>query len=204
MRRDRISLLFTTMLLWSIAPVPVFTQEVPPAIGTQMPNGKIFGAIPGNPQRTNNFPTAVALSPDGRYAVLLHSGYGAYSSGEKQSLSVLNLETNVLSDFPDDRLGSDARQSYFIGLAFSLDGKHLFASIASLTDPLGKKKGSTGNGVAAYSFENGRVAPERFMALAPRGTIPSGKERRAEFKDVTYPAGLSVGQSDGEERLLVA
>src|SRR5271167_2548194 len=178
MRRDRISLLFTTMLLWSIAPVPVFTQEVPPAIGTQMPNGKIFGAIPGNPQRTNNFPTAVALSPDGRYAVLLHRGYGAYSSGEKQSLSVLNLETNVLSDFPDDRLGSDARQSYFLGLAFSRDGRHLYASVASLTDPLGKGKGTTGNGIAIYTFENGNVTPERFLPLPPRTKFPLGKLHR--------------------------
>lgn len=42
------------------------------------------------------------------------------------------------------------------------------------------------------------------MPLAPRTTIPAGKVRRDEFKDVTYPAGLSVGQSGGEERLLVA
>jgi hypothetical protein len=136
--------------------------------------------------------------------VLLHSGYGAYTSGEKQSLTVLNLETNELADFPDNRLGSKARQTYFLGLAFSLDGKHLFASMASLTDPLGKKKGSTGNGIAVYSFENGHIAPERFLPLTPRENIPAGKERRADFKDVTYPAGLSIGQSGGEERVLVA
>ena len=76
--------------------------------------------------------------------------------------------------------------------------------MASLTDPLGKQKGSTGNGIAVYSFENGRIAPERFMPLAPRTKIPAGKKRRSEFKDVTYPAGLSVGWSGGEERLLVA
>src|SRR5271167_4647866 len=191
----------SAVLLSLMAPA-LCAQDAPQKMW--LPNGKLLGEVPGVPRQVNNLPTAAAISPDGRFAVLLHSGYGAYTSGEKQSLSVLNLETNELSDFPDDRLSSKARQTYFIGLAFSLDGKHLFASIASLTDPLGKKKGSTGNGVAAYSFENGRVAPERFMALAPRGTIPSGKERRAEFKDVTYPAGLSVGQSDGEERLLVA
>jgi DNA-binding beta-propeller fold protein YncE len=191
----------STVLLCLMAPA-LSAQDAPQEVW--LPNGKLLSAVPGAPRPTNNLPTAAAISPDGKFAVLLHSGYGAYSSGEKQSLSVLNLATDELSDFPDDRLGSKARQTYFIGLAFSLDGKHLFASIASLTDPLGTKKGSTGNGVAAYSFENGRVAPERFMALAPRGTIPSGKQRRAEFKLVTYPAGLSVGQSDGEERLLVA
>jgi len=171
---------------------------------TQLPNGKLLAEVPGNPRQTNNLPTAVALSPDGRFAVLLHSGYGSYTSGKKQSLSVLNLETDELTDFPDDRLAAKARQTYFLGLAFSLDGKHLFASIASLTDPLGKKKGSTGNGIAVYTFENDRVTPERFLPLLPRTKLPAGKIRRPEYKDVTYPAGLSIGKSGGEERLLVA
>jgi DNA-binding beta-propeller fold protein YncE len=171
---------------------------------TQLPNGKLLADAPGNPRQTNNLPTAIVLSPDGQFAVLLNSGYGAYSSEKKQSLSVLNLETDELTDFPDDRLGAKARQTYFLGLAFSLDGKHLFASMASLTDPLGKKKDSTGNGIAVYTFENGRVIPERFIPLPPRTTLPAGKIRRPELKDVTYPAGLTLAKSGGEERLLVA
>jgi DNA-binding beta-propeller fold protein YncE len=171
---------------------------------TQLPNGKLLTDVPGNPRRTNNLPTAVAISPDGHFAVLLNSGYGSYSSGKKQSVSVLNLETDELTDFPDDRLAAKARQTYFLGLAFSLDGKHLFASMASLTDPLGKQKGSTGNGVAVYSFEQGRVTPERFMPLLPRTKLPAGRIRRPEYNDVTYPAGLSIARDRGEERLLVA
>ena len=170
----------------------------------QLPNGKLLGEVPGKPRTMNNLPTAMALSPDGRFAVVLHSGFGAYTSGQKQSLSVLNLAADTLTDFPDDRLGNKARQTYFLGLAFSLDGKHIFASMASLTDPLGKQKGSTGNGIAVYGFDNGRVVPERFLPLPPRKDIPSGKERREEFQDVTYPAGLSVAKVAGEERMLVA
>jgi len=136
--------------------------------------------------------------------VLLHCGYGAYTSGEKQSLTVLNLETNELRDFPDERLAHDAKQSYFLGLAFSLDGRRLYASMASLNDPLGKGKGNTGNGIAVYGFERGIVKPERFLPLAPRKEVPQKKLRRAAFKDVTYPAGLSVGMSEGQERILVA
>ena len=192
---------FFLLLLFLLAPSLV-AQDAPHT--TQLPNGKLLTGVPGNPRPTNNLPTAIALSPDGLFAVLLHSGYGAYTSGGKQSLSVLNLETDELTDFPDDRLGSKARQTYFLGLAFGLDGKHLFASMASLTDPLGKQKGSTGNGIAVYTFENGRVAPERFMPLAARDKIPGGKIRRPEFRDVTYPAGLGIGISGGEERLLVA
>src|SRR5258708_6378608 len=170
----------------------------------EWPNGRLLGPVPGNPSEINSLPTAAAVAPDGRFVVFLHSGFGAYAEGNKQSLSVLNLETNVLTDFPDHRLGRNARQTYFLGLAFSLDGKHLYASIASYTDPLGKKQGSTGNGIAIYSFGNGQIAPERFIKLPPRASLPPSKKRREQFKDVTYPAGLSVGNVAGEERILVA
>ena len=183
-------------------PFLLSSQTTPPL--TRLPNGKLLGEVPGHPRQINNFPTAVALSPDGKFSVFLHSGYGAYTSGEKQSLSVLNLATDDLTDFPDARLGQHARQSYFLGLAFSLDGKHLYASMASLTDPLGKKKGSTGNGIAVYSFDDGKVIPERFISIPPRTKIPAGKLRRDDFKDVTYPAGLALAMSAGQERLLVA
>ena len=179
------------------------TKPPDPAL-RQLSNGKLLGDVPGNPRPTNNFPTVAAVSPDGKFAVLLHSGYGAYSSGEKQSLTVLNLESNELRDFPDERLGPDAKQTYFLGLAFSVDGKHLYASMASLTDPLGEGKGSTGNGIAVYAFSKGAVTPERFLPLFPREKLPQGKVRRAQFKNVTYPAGLSAGMSGGEERILVA
>ena len=193
------SLVFLVLVLYAS---PLLAQGPPGR--SPLPNGKVLTYVPGRPRQTNDLPTAIAISPDSRFAVLLHSGYGAYTSGQKQSLSVLNLETDVLTDFPDDRLASEARQTYFIGLVFGLDGKHIFASVASLTDPLGKQKGSTGNGVAVYAFENGRIAPERFVPLAPRIKLPTGKIRRIEFRDVTYPAGLSIGKSNGMERLLVA
>ena len=48
------------------------------------------------------------------------------------------------------------------------------------------------------------ITPERFMPLPPRDQIPGRKIRRPEFRDVTYPAGLAIGMSGGQERLLVA
>ncbi len=201
---NRLSI-FLLFLIFSIATQSLLAQNAaPPSAPKQMSNAKWLGEVPGHPQPTNNFPTAIALSPEGRFAVLLHSGYGSYSSDEKQSLSVLDLKTNVLTDFPDDRLGSSAKQTYFLGLAFSLDGHHLFASMASYTDPLGKQKGSTGNGIAVYGFENGRITPERFLPIAPRTKLPAGKARHDELRDVTYPAGLSVADIRGEVRILVA
>jgi hypothetical protein len=189
---------FALALMFCCAPARA--QQTP----VNLPNGKILSTVPGHPRPINNLPTHAVLSPDNKFAVFLHSGYGAYTSGEKQSLTVVNLETNELTDFPDDRLGSNAKQSYFLGLAFSLDGRHLYASMASFTDPLGKKAGDTGNGIAVYTFNNGRVSPEKFLPLAPRARIPNGKLRRKEFDDVTYPAGLSVLNLAGAESLLVA
>lgn len=190
------SLFLSVLALFSL---PLSAQQTP----VNLPNGRVLAEVPGHPRSINNLPTAAALSPDGKFAVLLHSGYGSYASGEKQSLTVLNLETNELADFPDDRLGHD-HQTYFLGLAFSLDGHHLYASMASFTDPLGKKPGDTGNGIAIYTFESGRVSPEKFLPLSPRKTIPKGKLRRKEFADVTYPAGLSVANVNGSESILVA
>src|ERR1700739_2302624 len=165
---------------------------------------KFFAMFPAIRDASTISPPPPAISPDGPFAVFLHSGYGSYSSDGKQSLTVLNLQTDALRDFQDDRLPQHAKQSYFLGLAFSLDGKHLYASIASLSDPLGKGKGNTGNGIAVYTLEDGEITPERFLPLAPRPQLPAGKLRRSEFNDVTYPAGLSVGLVDGVECLLVA
>ena len=174
---------------------------------TQLPNGRLLGEVPGHPRTINNLATAAAVSPAGRFVVFLHSGYGAYSADSKhsyQSLSVFNVATGAIADFPETRLDHRAHQTYFLGLAFSLDGKHLYASMASYTDPLGKKTNDTGNGIAVYSFDEGKIAPEKFLPLAPRTSLPRGKLRRDEFKDVTYPAGISVGKVGGEERILVA
>jgi hypothetical protein len=192
------------LVLLGLAVFPLEAQNSPAPSQTQLPNAKLLSQVPGEPRRINNFPTAAAISPDAHYAVFLHSGYGAYTSDRKQSLTVLNLETNSLRDFPDARLGHNSKQTYFLGLAFSVDGKHLYASMASLSDPLGKEQGSTGNGIAVYSFQDGEIRPERFLPIAPRTSTPHGKVRRDEFKDVTYPAGLSAVISDGVERLLIA
>ncbi len=169
---------------------------------------RLLSDMPGMPQRTNSFPATVALSPDGRYLALLNNGYGTAESQFQESIAILDLQNNRLSDFPDSRLGKQAHQTYFLGLSFSRDGKQLYASIASLTDPEGKQAGNLGNGIAVYRLEGGRVTPERFIAipLQPLGAghpatrvgsgVPAGKA-------VPYPAGLAV-VAGGREKLLVA
>jgi DNA-binding beta-propeller fold protein YncE len=171
---------------------------------TQLPNGRLLGSVPGKPRPTNSLPSAVAASPDQRYVALLNAGYGTYDSGERQSIAIFDRRSNQLTDFPDERLSQKAKQSYFLGLAFSRDGRRLYASMSSLTDPLGKGQRSTGNGIAVYRFDEGKVTPEGFLAMPPRRAIPKGMLRREDMRDVTYPAGLSVGSAGGEERILVA
>src|SRR5271170_1824610 len=167
--------------------------------------------VPGYLARTNSFPATIALSPDGRYAALLNQGYGTQESGARQSIAIFDLSNNQLHDFPDDRLSDDysTRQSYFIGLAFSSDGKHLYASMGSITDPTGEKRKSTGNGIAVYKFGGGRVTPERFIKIAPQ-PVADGKEVAFGLRTTPagtappYPAGFAVLPGGKGDRLVIA
>ena len=168
--------------------------------------------VPGFIARTNSYPATIAMSPDGRYAALLNQGYGTVESGARQSIGVLDLSNNQLHDFPDDRLVADTastRQSYFIGLAFSSDGKHLYASMGSITDPTGEKPTSTGNGIAVYKFADGQVTPERFIKIPPQ-RVAEGKEVAYGIRKTPpgtappYPAGFAVLPGTDGDRLLIA
>jgi DNA-binding beta-propeller fold protein YncE len=163
--------------------------------------------VPGYLARTNSFPATIALSPDGRYAALLNQGYGTQETGARQSIGILDLSNNQLHDFPDDRLSDEAttRQSYFIGLAFSRDSKHIYASMGSITDPTGEKPTSTGNGIAVYKFADGKVTPERFIKIPPQ-PIAKGKEVAYSLRKtpagtaIPYPAGFAVLPPQVERR----
>src|SRR5271165_4688969 len=103
-------LVFATLTAAAQSPAP--KKEVP------LPSSKtLLLPAPGAPQRTNSLPTAIALSPDGKYLAILNNGYGTAESQYQQSIAVLDLTTNQLRDFPDSRLAQDARLTYFLGLA---------------------------------------------------------------------------------------
>ncbi len=175
-----------------------------------LPSSKLLlPPAPGHPQPTNTFPTADVLSPDGKYLAILNNGYGTEESDYQQSIAILDLSTHKVTDFPDSRLGQRAGQTYYLGLSFSQDGSKLYASIASLTDPTGNKPNDTGNGVAVYSFQDGRLAPERFIKI-PLAPLARGKKSIADSKElprgsaISYPAGLAVLPGADSEKLLVA
>jgi DNA-binding beta-propeller fold protein YncE len=174
-----------------------------------LPTSKMLTVpAPGRIGSTNSFPATMVLSPDGHYAALLNDGYGTQETLARQSISILNLDTNQITEFPDARFSDEAHQSYFIGLAFSSDGKHLDASVGSLTDPTGARQGDTGNGIAVYSFSAGKVAPERFIPI-PLQPLSTGKKLAVGLiapphMAIPYPAGIATVAVGRHEKLLVA
>ncbi len=169
---------------------------------------QLIEEIPGRPQRLNSLPISMAVSPDGRYVVTVNAGYGTFESQYEQSLAVLETQTGALTDFPEDRTPARARQTLYSGLAFSRDGSHLYASMASLTDPLGNGKDETGSGILVYRFAEGKIAPERFIPLPLQQLAPGRKTKLIGGVDgdkgVPYPAAIAVAGSADSEKLLVA
>jgi len=205
---NRAALISLAALLALQIPAPAQEKSI------SLPTSKLLTTpTPGRIANTNSFPATIALSPDGRYAVLLNDGFGTQETSATQSIAVLDLQTNRLADFPDKRFGEEARQSYFLGLVFSSDGKHLYASVGSVTDPTAQKPGDTGNGIAAYTFENGKVSPDRFIAIArqalPKEKIVSlGLQTTPVGTAIPYPAGLALlpaaDRDPQQDRLLIA
>jgi len=152
---------------WVALGVVLLAGTVALGQGTVMdlPSSKQLGMVPGNPQRVNSEPISMAVSPDGRYVVTVNAGYGTFESKYQQSLAVMDTQTSKVVDFPDDRTATSGKQTLYSGLAFSGDGKHLYASMASLTDPTGAAKGDVGNGIAVYGFDAGKITPERLIPI---------------------------------------
>jgi len=190
--------------------VAVAQESKPDGSSISLPTSKTLTIpSPGRIGSTKSFPATITLSPDGHYAALLNDGYGTQETMAMQSIAVLDLKTNQLSDYPDKRFGEEVHQSYFLGLVFSSDGKHLYASVSSITAPTGRRPGDTGNGIAVYSFVEGKVASERFIAIEPQALaagkkVAIGLQKTPAGTAIPYPAGLALVPAGGHDRLLVA
>ena len=174
-----------------------------------LPTSKqLIGEIPGHPQRLNSLPMSMAVSPGGRYVVTVNAGYGTLESKYEQSLAVLDTQTGAVTDFPDDRTPGSAKQTLYSGLAFSSDGNHVYASMGSESNPAGDGKAATGNGVVVYGFNEGKIAPERFIPLPLQQLAPGKKTKLLGGVDgdkgVPFPAAIAVVALGGAEKLLVA
>jgi DNA-binding beta-propeller fold protein YncE len=181
-----------------------------------LPTSKqIVRPVPGDPQRINGLPMTMAVSPDGRYVVTVNAGYGTYESQYYESLAVLDTKTGVLTDYPDDRTGVKSKQTLYSGLAFSGDGRHLYASMGSETDPVGNWKEVTGSGVVVYGFDGaatGKQIVREKMLSVPLQQLAAGRKTRLiggveGDKAIPFPAAIEVVKPAGSasgERLLVA
>ncbi|HZE26627.1 MAG TPA: phosphoesterase [Terriglobales bacterium] len=185
------------------------SQEAATPPGITLPTSKTLASGPGRLSKLNSFPATIAISPDGHSAAMLHAGYGTQDARGRQSISVVNLDSSQVVDFPEERLPEEAHQSYFVGLAFSGDGNHLYASVGSITDPTGQQPGDTGNAIAVYGFRNGKVTPERSIKIPPSKLAADKRVASALVKTpggtaIPYPAGLAVVSSPGGDRLVIA
>jgi DNA-binding beta-propeller fold protein YncE len=171
-----------------------------------LPTSKqIVRPVPGGPQRLNSLPMSMAISADGRYVVTVNAGYGTYESQYYQSLAVLDTKTGVVADFPDDRTALAAKQTLYSGLAFSGDGRHLYASMGSATNPVGDGKANTGSGVTVYGFDAGKILREKMLSI-PLQQLAAGRKTMllgGGDKGVPFPAAIAVLKGNSE-RLLVA
>ncbi len=208
----RLSLVVFVIVFFAFQNVLPAQQRQPESSSIPLPTSKrLTVPAPGRVGSTNSFPATIAISRDGRYAALLNDGYGTQETLATQSIAILNLKTNQLRDFPDARFSDHAHQSYFLGLVFGGDGKHLYASVGSITDPAGEKPEDTGNGIAVYKFKDGKIAPERFIAIAAQA-LAAGKKVATELQHappgsaLAYPAGLVLlpERDKHHDRLLVA
>jgi YVTN family beta-propeller protein len=174
-----------------------------------LPTSKqILRPVPGSPQRLNSLPMSMAVSPDARYVVTVNAGYGTFESNYMQSLAVLDTQTGTVVDFPEAATASRAKQTLYSGLAFSRDGKHLYASMGSETDPLGTMSGDTGSGVVVYGFDAGKIVKQRMMKI-PLQQLAAGRKTlliggKEGDKGVPFPAAIAVIGTAGAEKLLVA
>src|ERR1035441_5037215 len=185
------SLLSVASMVLSLAAGPLAAQT------HDLPTSKQWmGPMPGQPQRLNSLPMTMAVSPDGRYVVTVNAGYGTFESQYEQSLAVLDTQTGAVADFPDARTPGRAKQTLYSGLAFSRDGNHVYASMGSISDPLGDGKNETGSGAAVYSFAAGKIASERLIHL-PLQQLAQGRKTKLiggveGDKGVPLPAAIAV------------
>lgn len=161
-----------------------------------LPTSKqIVRPVPGQPRRLNSLPISMAVSPDRKYVVTANVGYGTWESKYDQSLAVISTQTGSILDFADDRFNLHAKHTMYSGLAFSNDGKRVFATVGSSSDPEARRKGDLGNGILVYKFEDGKLKPDHVISIpvqqlaAGRKTLLRGNVEGD--KGIPFPAAIA-------------
>jgi DNA-binding beta-propeller fold protein YncE len=171
---------------------------------------KIVEPVPGSPQMLNSLPMASAWSPDHRYLALVNAGFGTVESDYQQSIAILDTSTGKLADYPIPLTDVLQPQTLYSGIAFSVDGSHLYVSFDSISEPTGGKPDETGNAIGVYLFTGSgltmdRTIPVPLRQLSGRMSQHHGDMALPENEAIPAPTGLvAVKGEDGAEKLLVA
>ena len=187
---------------------PVLAQSTHTVV---LPTSKqLAEPVPGSPQRLNSLPMTAALSPDGRYLAVVNAGYGTFESQYQQSIAVIDIQSGKVTDFPEPRTAKGLPQTLYSGLAFGKDGRRLYAVFDSLTAPQGKSVDQTGNAIAVYDFNDGRVKAEQLLPV-PLQQLAAGKLQNRlgaalpPGMAIPSPAGIAVRKGPaGNDELLIA
>jgi YVTN family beta-propeller protein len=135
-----------------------------------LPSGYVVTPA-GQQTRLGDLPLGAAASPDGRWLVVSNDGRGI------QSLQVIDTATGAVTQ----TLPYTRPETVFTGLAFSTDGRRLFAA------------GGENNKIRTFDVTNGVLTETASLAIPD---VPAdGKSLKP------FPAGLAV---TGDGRVLVA
>ncbi len=148
-------------------PEPSSRDERSPGV-PWLPTGKTLDPA-GTSVDVGSLPLALTLSPDGRYALLLLNGW------REQGIQVVDRASGSV-------VQTALQQAAFLGVAFSPDGRTLYAS------------GGNQDVVYRYAWSEGRVSLVDSLVLALKADQRRSGER--------YPGGLAVSPDGG--RLYVA
>jgi DNA-binding beta-propeller fold protein YncE len=155
----------------------------------------------------------MAVSSDKRYVVTVNSGYGTFESGYRQSLSVMDTQTGKVEDFQEPRTAITSKEDLYLGVAFSADSKHVYATMGSThaTGELAEAENTMAteaiaeNGILVYGFADGKITPERLIPVGLQKLAPGKTTNLIASKPGSlaepYPAGIAVVPGG---RLLVA
>lgn len=154
---SRFSLAATTLLA-TFACRASHQENLAQGSARRLPTGQVLDPA-GVVRRVGQMPLAMLVAPDGRRLVLLLDGW------REQGLQVVDREGSVRQTI--------AQGAAFVGLAFSLDGKTLYAS------------GGNTEAIYRYRWDGDSVRLRDSILVAPRD---SGK------KATHYPAGIALSR----------
>ncbi|HET9796139.1 MAG TPA: hypothetical protein VFS34_16950, partial [Thermoanaerobaculia bacterium] len=174
---EQVKRIAVALLLLSLAlPGLRATAQAPPSdTRVRLPTG-LFLDTAGTSLDVGNMPLKMIPAPGGRRLVLLLSGW------REQGLQVVDRDSKqVVQTLPQG--------SAFLGVAFSPDGKSLYAS------------GGNDDAVYCYAWEDGQARKVGSFPLVEK-KAENPAEKKPDQEATRYPAGLAVS-ADGK-RLYVA